>query len=169
MPISYTIESDKTLEEIRKNLSNMPKWMPAIVRKNMPVMGRKVVREMKLQVADNRYKGTLEDSIKNESSDRGFTQVISPTAKRGRHDAGKILELGTRPHAPPWAPIAEWAEFRGLPAFPIWFKIKTKGTNAYPFVHPTLNRSKKHINEVARRMGEKAAEAVILGTGTRSA
>ena len=168
MPLTYQIETDQTLEKIVGNLHKAPKWYPAIVRRHMPTLGRKVKREMKAQVSRHRYKGDLEDKMQNQSSGKGFVQTIGSEARRGAHDAGILLELGTRPHTPPWAPIAEWAEFRGLPAFPIWYSITTKGTKPHPFVHATLNKSKKHILETARRIAEKVASDILAGTGTAS-
>jgi hypothetical protein len=132
----------------------------------MDTLGAIVVGEMKAAVEQHRYTGALSDSITHESADRGYEQRIHPTAMRGAYDAGTILELGTRPIPNlRWAPIRAWADFKGLPAFPVWWKIRTLGVSEHPFLQRTLDASGAHIMEAAQRMVMTAAEQILYGGG----
>lgn len=47
---------------------------------------------------------------------------------------------GTRPHRPPFGPIALWAKRKGLPAGAVWRSIARKGTRAQKFVERTTEQ-----------------------------
>jgi hypothetical protein len=53
-------------------------------------------------------------------------------------DYAAYVNDGTRPHVPPKAPIMEWAEFRGLPWFPVWRAICDRGTKANPYIDRSI-------------------------------
>lgn len=161
-------EVDAVLKQVLENLAAMPAWMPAVIRTHMDTLGEIGVDRMREAVADNRYTGDLEESITHRASDGGYTQTIAPEAQRGNYDAGALLEMGTRPHTPPWAPIAAWADFRGLPAFPVWYGIKVSGTAAHPFLDRTLRALEPQITEAAFRIVTTAAALVLRGGGTVS-
>ena len=164
--MSVSIKSDGVLERVAQNLGRLPDWLPAIVRVHMDTLGAIVVDEMKAAVEEHRYTGALSDSITHQAADGGYEQRIYPTAMRGAYDAGTILELGTRPIPNArWAPIRAWADFRGLPAFPVWWKIRTLGVSEHPFLERTLQASGEHITEAARRMVTTAAEQILYGGG----
>ena len=165
--MSVSIKSDGVLERIAQNLGRLPEWMPTIIRVHMDTLGAIVVDEMKQQVHEHRYIGTLEDSIKHFSDEGGYTQRIYPTAMRGAYDAGTILELGTKPiPKAPWGPIKKWALVRGISQpFFVLKKIRLEGVTAYPFLDNTLKASEGHITEAARRMVITAAEQILYGGG----
>ncbi len=170
MPISYTIKSDGKLEFITKNIAEMPRWMPAIIRTHMDHLGEVGEDRMKAAVADNRYTGSLEESIHHRSEDAGLTTVIEPTVKRGKWDGGLILEHGTGPIPnAPWGPIKAWAAFRGIPGWPVLYTIRTRGVKAHPFLDRTLTSMQSDIEEAARRIADEVARTALFGGGTNSA
>lgn len=136
------------MENIRAKMQSAPDWMPQRAKRHMQALGPQVVRRMKYAVMENVYTGALQESIQDEYEDGGLTVLIAPTVMRGRWDGGSILEMGTRPiPRAPWAPIARWAGFRGLPAFPIVWKIRTSGVSPHPFLDRTLEDSAPDFNE----------------------
>ena len=152
--IKYDTTDFKNLAAI---LKAAPSWHKQYVRKNMMELGRRVAYVMQQEIEPHRYTGKLSNSIKSVYSESGKPKVeIGPTAKRGKYDAGLILERGTKPITNlPFAPIQRWATFRGLSARGVWYKIKHFGVDAHPFLQRTLNspRTQVAINHTAERIG----------------
>jgi len=153
------------LKMYAQKFAQAPEWSKKYVRANMITLGTRVAYIMRQVVKENRYTGSLEQSIMSEYKDSAKPSVeIGPTAKRGRWDAGLLLEMGTRPIPNlPFGPIAAWAEFRGLPAGPVWYKIKTRGVSAHPFLDRTMQRgdTQTALKHTAERIGmDIAIEAV---------
>ena len=167
--MQITIRSDGTLEKFTANLNRLPEWLPAIVRQNFIPLRASAIDRMREAIAANRYTGALEQSLQGKFSDNGWTLTINPTVMRGKYDGGAILELGTKPIPNcPWLPIKAWAEFRGVPAYPVWMKIRTKGVSAHPYLQRTLDKLLPFIQEIARRIVMDMAESVVSGRGTKS-
>lgn len=167
--MQITIKSDGVLEKIADNIGKLPSWTPAIFRTYLPPLGNRVVKEMRDAVEENRYTGSLSDSIQSQYNDADYSVTIRPTVKRGAYDGGAILELGTKPIPNcPWMPIKKWAEFRGLPAFPIWYSIRMHGVKAHPFVRRTYDSSENMIKETAQRIAQDEAVSILYGYGTVS-
>lgn len=140
MPEFLTITSDGVLEAVRDKLDSVDEWMPGIIAPAMDALGDAVVDVMYTLVEPNRYTGALQESIKSEYDMMSQEVAIYPDATRGDWDAGTLLELGTGPIPnAPWAPIKAWADFRGLPAFPIWWSIREHGVKPHPFLQRTLD------------------------------
>jgi len=57
----------------------------------------------------------------------------------------KYVDTGTRPHAPPMDAIREWAEFRGLPWFPVWLGIVRRGTRAQPYIQACIDATNAQV------------------------
>lgn len=115
-------------------------WQAKFVRKRLLDLGKKVADIMVRVIKPNRYTGQLEESIRTRVVG-GYRIEIFPTARSGKWDRGLILERGTRPIPNvPWAPIKLWADFRGLPAGKVWYKIKTRGVSAHPFLERVRQR-----------------------------
>lgn len=164
-----TVEMGPEWARFQDSLGRMPEWMPAIVRTHLATLAPELEDRMREAIADNRYTGALEESINHEFQDGGYELHIHPTAKRGAYDAGTLLELGVpHPVRVPWAPIKAWAEFRGLPPFPIWYKIRTQGIDAHPFLDRTRDAGLPQIDEAARRIVAEAAEVLASGQGRSS-
>lgn len=157
-----SIKSDGRLEQFVKNLGEASQWMPTLIEQTLKPLGERIVKIMQAKVRENRYTGALEDSITSEYESGESRVVISPKAMRGRWDAGLILELGTKPIPnAPYGPIKKWADFRGLPAFPVWYKIRTQGVSAHPFLERTLDASESEIGQAAQELVDKMAEKVL--------
>lgn len=168
--MSVTIELGESYKRFNESLAKMPDWMPAIIRTHLDALAPSLEDRMREAVAENRYTGAMEESITHEFQDGGNELHVHPTAKRGAYDAGTLLELGVpHPVRAPWAPIKAWAEFRGLPPFPIWYKIRTQGIDAHPFLDRTARAAEPQIEEAARRMATDAAQALVSGVGKESA
>jgi hypothetical protein len=129
------------LAGIGENLQRIEDWAPQFIDSNMEQLGRRIAYLMQQQVEPNYYTGSLSDSIVSDYDPGARRLEIGPTVKRGRWDGGLILQRGTGPIPnAPWFPIKEWAEYRGIPAFPVWYKIRTEGVDAHPFLEETLQR-----------------------------
>ncbi len=136
----FTLESDGVIEAFAAKLAVAPEWMPAIYERHMPDLGGNVADIMQSVIEPNRYKGDLQESIISQYDPLAQAVSIYPTVKRGAWDGGTILELGTGPIPnAPWAPIAAWADFRGIDAFPVWWGIREHGVKAHPFLQRTLD------------------------------
>ena len=171
MPVTITVKSDGVLEAISAKLSDAPAWLPDIYEIHMPLLGHAVEEVMVTLLEPHRYTGALQDSVTSDYDGGRKEVAIYPTAQRGAWDGGTILELGTRPHTPPFGPIAAWAEFRGLPAFPIWWGIVEHGTQAHPFLQRTLDdyRTQTAMDGTAGRIATDAAlEIVQVGGATQA-
>ncbi len=163
-----SISTDGALNDIERSLTTAPSWTPSKVQRTLKTLGPVVVRRMKEAVNANRYTGALEESIRAEYRDSGLTVEIGPTAQRGKWDAGLLLELGV-PHGiprAPWAPIAAWASYRGLPAFPIWYKIRTEGIAAHPFLERTVEAIEGDVEAATGRLLDDLARAALYGEAT---
>ena len=139
--MSITVKSDGVLEQVAAKLADAPSWLPTVAERHMPWLGAQVGEVMEGVLEGNRYTGELQSSIVSEYNPTEQAVSIHPTAQRGgRGDGGVILELGTGPIPnAPYGPIAAWAAFRGLPAFPVWWKIRTVGIDAHPFLQRTFD------------------------------
>ena len=169
--MSLTIKSDGVLEAVSAKLAAAADWMPAIYDRHLPWVGAQIGETMEGVLERNRYRGDLQGSITAEYDSAAAEVAIGPTVRRGAYDGGTILEEGTGPIAnAPWAPIAAWAEFRGLPAFPVWWKIRTVGVDAHPFLERTLNdpATQDALSEAGKRIVTDAALEVVSVEGVSS-
>ena len=113
----------------------------AQVEATMEHMGPIIVNMMRRQMSSHRYKGDLENSIEWSYNPSKRELRIGSNLMRGTFNALAILERGTGPNpSVPFAPIAAWAAFRGIPAGPVWMSIKQKGIKGYPVTEPTIMR-----------------------------
>ena len=160
MPI-VTIRSDGVLEKIIERLGKTPVWIPKLIQREIKRLGPVGTKRMQGMLGRNYYTGALMKSVQQEYKDEGLTVEISPTAQRGRWDAGLLLEFGTRPIVKcPYAPIARWAGAKGAPMPAAWLKIRTKGVSPHPFMDDTLNAVEPDLDKSA---------AAILDDGARAA
>ncbi len=151
----FTITSDGVLEAFGAKLDDVAEWFPEIVGRHMPLLGSALEDVMHTLLEPNRYTGALQDSITSEYDQVARAVSIYPQAQRGNFDAGALLELGTGPIPnAPWGPIKEWADFRGLPAFPVWWAIREHGVKPHPFLQRTLDdlRTQTAMEGTAFRM-----------------
>ena len=149
--------SSPDLKNLQKTFKTANKWHKVFVKKNMLQLGRRVSFVMQDKVSQHRYTGKLEDSIKAKYLPSQMRLEIGPTAKRGKWDAGLILERGTRPIPNlPFGPIKLWADFRGIPAGPVWMKIRREGVTAHPFLQRTLDDGRTTVatKNTAFRIGQ---------------
>ena len=164
MPVEVRWIPPDVIKGIQSRLRSAPAWMPNRSEKHMRKLGGKAVRRMKYAVMENVYTGKLQDSIRDFYEDRGMTVLIAPTVMRGRYDGGSILEAGTRPIPnAPWAPIARWAAFRGLSAFPVVYKIRTQGVDPHPFLQRTLDDTRPDIDAELGALAEDILAYILNG------
>lgn len=97
----------------------------------------------------------LESHLRRNSS-KGKTGQLQAKWRSERRGSGQwavgtpvkyaeYVDTGTRPHTPPMKPIKEWAEFRGLPWFPIWLSIVRRGTKAHPYLDRSIQETNRRI------------------------
>ena len=142
------------LERIAENISTLPSQHDEFIRRNLGALGRRVAYIMTVVLAEHKVTGSLKDSVQSVVTP-GQVE-IGPTAKSGRWDRGLLLEQGTGPIPNlPFGPIAAWAEFRGIPAGPVWMTIKREGVKPHPFIDDVLYRGDTQvaIENTARRIG----------------
>ena len=147
MPL-IRVRSDGVLEQVAANLASAPSWMPKIKRKTIKWIGPSAVKKMQGMLGRNYYTGALMRSVEDEYTESDSVVTISPTAQRGKWDAGLILEFGTGPipHAP-WAPIARWADAKDAPMPGAWLKIRRVGVSAHPLLSDTLEAVNPDLDE----------------------
>jgi len=164
MPMVITIRSDGKLEAYAERMSKSPAWLPRQIDLALSALGPTLMSRMRTALMANRYTGGLEESVRADY-DRGAKRLtVGPTKKTadGKWDRGMILELGTRPiPRAPWTPIRLWANFRGLPAFPVWWKIRTKGVAAHPFLDRTLAASEADIRAMTEHLVDVLARTAV--------
>ena len=160
------IRLDMKWQEIKKNMITAK--VEPIIRDELSMAGEAISRVMRNHLARRDYTGNLALSVMKEVHTGTNPRVeIGPTAQRGGFQAGAILEHGTGPiPSLPFAPIRKWAEFRGLPAGPIWYKIKTEGVSAHPWLEevasdPEVQQARR---TASRNIGRRIA-LKILGLG----
>ena len=162
MPDYEGIKSDGVLEMFMNNLATAPEWTPRIIETAMHPLGSRIVGNMQSAVSDNRYTGDLEESISYDYNTGAMQLEISPKAMRGKWDAGLLLELGTRPIPnAPWSPIKAWADFRGVPGFPILMKIREVGVSPHPFLDRTLERSMPDVENTGQEIVDAMANKMV--------
>lgn len=159
MPIKLRIHDDGGIKKFVRANANASKWMPGIVKKNLTALKPYIVEHMRDVLSVTNYSGKLTRSVRGYVQGAPVELFVEPTAKRGAHDAGVIRELGTKPIPnAPWKPIKRWAAARGLPAFPVWYKIRKKGVGKHPFLEPTMHRSRGDISDAAGWIVQMAAQ-----------
>jgi hypothetical protein len=164
MPVDEIRIDAHEIEELAQRYATAANLAEEMTRRNLDTLGRRLRYTMRQQLREHRYMGDLEESVSYVVS--GTRLEVGPTAKRGRWDAGAILQQGTRPISRlPFEPIRRWAEFRGLPAGPVWYKLKTQGAAAHPFVNETLQRgdSQVAIQNTARRIAQMLMTKAMTG------
>jgi len=62
-----------------------------------------------------------------------------------------VVHEGREPGPPPWKPVAKWAERKGLPPFPIWYGIKTRGTSPNRYADRAIEKTRQRTQEFVRR------------------
>lgn len=70
---------------------------------------------------------------------------------------------GTRPHTPPWGPVAYWATRKGLNPGAVWWGIRKRGTRAQHFIEATV----REYRPTAQALMEQAARRVLSRMGGR--
>lgn len=164
--MALRITSDD-LNRLAEHLSNPEPWVTHFVDANMRQLGSRIAYLMRMQLKPHHYTGALEDSVQYEYDPKLIRLKIGPTAKRGgKWDAGMLLERGTGPiRNLPFAPIARWAAFKGIPAGPVWYSIKTKGVKAHPWIDSVIARGdfQVAVGNTAKRIGmDLASEALQI-------
>ena len=94
--------------------------------------------------------GQLRAGWRAESKGVGEYVVGTPNAYAA------YVNDGTRPHAAPMSAIRAWAEFRGIPWFPVWLSILEKGTEANPYIDRSIELTERQIPALMNQaIGEK--------------
>lgn len=155
-----TVSIDPKLLTLPDTLTRAAAGLPGTVQAELTDLGELVEVEMRTQMTPNRWRGNLEDSV--EAWAKPWAVEIAPRLMAGPWYRSDILEFGTRPIPDvPFDPIADWAESHGLPAVPVWLKIRQKGVEAHPYIRATLERSDRHILRSAERLTIRVANSAM--------
>jgi hypothetical protein len=139
VPMPVTVEAFG-LKEMAVRFSESPGIKGRFIQGNMRVLGGRIQWIMRRSLKEHHYTGELEESVEYDATE---SQVeIGPTKKyKGGYDAGRILSTGTGPIPNlPFEPIKRWAEYRGIPAGPVWMSIREHGIKSHPFIEKVMMR-----------------------------
>ena len=166
MPVSMLIkESPIVLDQIVLNLNKASAVTKEGIKTTLQKLGPEIVKVIQAQFwPDHYYTGGLAKSVFYSTTEMGnlTTLEVGPTLKRGRWDAGKLLEGGTGPNPrAPFRPIAAWAVSKGLPPGPIWQKIRREGTEAHPFIGAAYNESLPIIEQAVNELGDVVVASIV--------
>lgn len=162
------IHEDGGIKKFLRANQQATRWMPQVIKKNLTALKPYIVENMRDVLSVTNYSGKTSRSVRGHVQGAPVELFVEPTAKRGSYDAGLIRELGTRPIPnAPWKPIKKWAIARGLPPFPVWYKIRTRGIGKHPFLEPTIVRSRRDFDDAAgwivKMAAQRLADAVSGG------
>jgi len=163
MWVGIRIRSDGVLEEVARSFAVAPERLNDELKLMLHRIGPRAIARMKEAVAPNRYTGALETSISADYSDTALKVVIGPTAKRGKWDAGLLLEKGVPHKIPnaPYRPIAAWAAFRGAPMPGAWLAIRLRGVKAHPFLDRTVAALQPDLTSEIDQLATRAARTIL--------
>lgn len=153
------------LQKLVQRLAQAEQMHTRFVSGNMNSLGRRLAYIVRRALNQNKYTGGLQNSVKSQLE--GDRLEVGPTLKRRGYDAGWLLEEGTRPIPRlPFGPIKKWAEFRGIPAGPVWYKIKTRGVSPHPWLDRAMSAgdTRVAIENTAKRIGMQLATFTMKGT-----
>jgi hypothetical protein len=107
----------------------------------------------------------LMGSISSRVEQRGRSLIgrVGPSVRYGAY-----VELGTRPHWPPAAPLRGWARRHGVSVYVVQRAIARRGTRRRPFLVPALERNAARIVGLFAEAGQ-VISATIAGSTRRSA
>jgi hypothetical protein len=153
------------LSKMATNFAEASGLKAQFVQANLAHLGTKLVAIIRESLEQHRYRGELQDSVSATLEPERLT--VGPRKKyKGGWDAGWILQTGTGPiERVPFAPIKAWAEHRGLPAGPVWYKIKTVGVSGHPWLERTIDRPDfgRALDQAALKTGMTLYAYGILG------
>lgn len=156
---------DKKFKQIRENLDNIR--VDRIAKRLLDRAGREIASVMTRVLSHHDYTGELSSSVQCETTVSGATAKveIEPTARRRQWHAGSILQHGaTNLRNIPFTPIKRWAEFRGLPAGPVWMSIRQSGRiqghSWLPLV-ASDSQTRGAINEVRQDLGRDISLQIL--------
>lgn len=162
MPASNAIRLEG-FKEIARNLGLGWSKANAAIEPIMLDLGDSIAGEMKASVEDNAYTGALSDSMEANYNPRTGRLLVRPMLLRGGYWGGDLLEYGSKPHYAPWAPIKEYADYRGIPAGALWYTIATEGTKPHPFMQRAFQSSAKFIKDATGQITKALAGLYLNG------
>ena len=165
------------LETWAANIGRVGAMRDEFVMRNFQALGKRVEYIVRRVLHPHRFMGSLEDSVASEVS--GTRVEIGPSAHAGGYDRGLILERGTGPIPNlPFEAIRRWAEFRGLPAGPVWMAIRGQGVKEHLWLDDVLAQGDFQValEHTAQRIGmdlvgyafQKLGENYQVGAQTSS-
>jgi hypothetical protein len=103
----------------------------------------------------------LMGSISSRVEQRGRSLVgrVGPSVRYGAY-----VEVGTRPHWPPAAPLRGWARRHGLSVYVVQRAIARRGTRRRPFLVPALERNAARIVRLFADAGEVVSATIARST-----
>ena len=131
--------TSKGIRELADSLAAAAIGTDSEIQKVFEDMGPRIADLMRRALAPHRYTGELAESVTWEYKSGPRELHVGSDLTRRNYNALSLLEGGAKPNAAvPFTPIAKWAEFKGLPAGPIWMSIKTRGVEAHPIREPLM-------------------------------
>lgn len=156
-----TVEIDPKLLALPNTLTRAAAAIPGMIQAELADLGELVESEMRDQMAPNRWRGHLEESV--EARVEPLAVEIAPRLRAGPWYRGDILEYGTQPIPDvPFDPIADWAEGHAIPAVPVWLKIRRRGVSPHPYILATRRASERHIVKAGDRLVLRITNSVFV-------
>lgn len=150
--ITVTVEN---LDEVMSLLKRYPQISGPIVIETLiksTIVAQRKIRE-EAPVDRNRLRNSV-----ITTADGKYAYAVGTNVKY----AGYVHD-GTPPHRAPYAPIAAWAKRKGIPAFPVWYKIYKSGTKPNPFFQRGTTAAEPDINRYFKQCETEIASAMNRG------
>jgi len=145
------------LGAIPRRLAEDPELVPRARQAAVRAAGPYVQRVLALNTPSG-VSGNARQAVTFEEGPRpgeGFVGYAAPASTYIQ-----FANDGTRPHTPPWQPVALWAIRKGLNPGKVWWGIRRHGTKAQKFVEKTALQVEAPIQKI---MGDAVMEALTGG------
>lgn len=142
---------DELIKDFNKAPRIVGEQIQQAVRRSAIHIQREAIKESPID------SGVLRSMI-NVTFPGEFSATISSDAKYSIY-----VHEGTPPHKAPFKPIAKWAQRKGIPAFPIWYKIQQKGTKANPFMKRGVKNAESDVKQEFDKAVKKVAHFLASG------
>lgn len=143
MAVGMTIRIDASLAA--SDLMRKIRSLPAAERRFLRRLGLETQKAAKIFAPVDR--GGLQSKI---SIKEGRDPVKGPQViVESEAPYSGAVEEGSRPHTPPFSPIARWARRHGIPGGAVWTSIRRHGTRPHPFMEPAKDFAEIHADRFA--------------------
>lgn len=158
------------LDELIDLFMEMAGHVRRVVVRGLRNAGRVTITMCRMELADVRYTGELENSFVVDVDEARMRAEIYPTAKHRM-----FVRMGTRPHWAPIGPLKAWAAAKlgdASLAYPVqrsiategtsMFQLRKRGTKANPWPQRVIQRSdfQQMLRHMSNEIGADLVEEI---------